>query len=53
MDEKLIKAQELMGVENQIPEPQVKYEKKEKGLYERVTRKPVLITEDNKVMLND
>ena len=53
MDEKLLKAQELLGTEKQDNEPEVRYERKEKGLYEKTTRKPVLITEDNKIMLND
>lgn len=53
MDEKLLKAQEILGAEGQIPEQPVKYEKREKGLYERTTKAPILITEDNKIMLND
>lgn len=53
MDEKLLKAQEMLGIDGQIPEPQVKYERKERGLYERSSKETVLITEDNKVMLND
>ena len=53
MNDKLLKAQELLGVEGQENEPEVKYERKEKGFYEKTTRKPVLITEDNKIMLND
>lgn len=53
MDEKLLKAQEVMGVAHETNEPEIKYERKEKGLYEKATRKPVLITEDNKMMLND
>ena len=32
---------------------QVKFEKKERGLYERTENSTILITEDNKVMLND
>lgn len=53
MDEKLLKAQELLGMESQIPQPTVRYEKKERGLYERTSKDTILITEDNKVMLND
>jgi hypothetical protein len=53
MDEKLLKAQELLGIEGQIPEQKVKYERKERGLYERTSKDTILITEDNKVMLND
>lgn len=53
MDEKLLKAQEMLGAEGQIPQPKVRYGRKEKGLYERAAKDTVLITEDNKVILND
>lgn len=53
MDEKLLKAQEMLGIEGQIPETEIKYERKEKGLYEKASKNTILITEDNKVMLND
>lgn len=53
MDEKLLKAQEIMGIEGVSPEPEIKYERKEKGLYEKTTKRTILITEDNKQMLND
>jgi hypothetical protein len=36
-----------------MPENRVKVEKKEKGLYEKTTESTILLTEDNKMMLND
>jgi hypothetical protein len=52
MDKKLKEMENMLGIEN-TEEANVKVERKEKGLYERTTKKPVLITEDNKVMLTD
>ena len=36
-----------------IPELKVKVEKKDRGLYERTSDATILITVDNKMMLND
>lgn len=37
----------------EYPERKVKREKKDRGLYERTENSTILITEDNKFMLND
>ena len=52
MNTKLNKVQDILGVSD-IPENRVKVEKKEKGLYEKTTESTILLTEDNKMMLND
>lgn len=52
MNAKLNKVQDILGVSD-IPENRVKVEKKEKGLYEKTTESTILLTEDNKMMLND
>ena len=36
-----------------LPEREVKVEKKEKGLYERASNSKIVLTEDNKVILTD
>lgn len=41
------------GKGQEYPEIKVKKEKKERGLYERTENSTILITEDNKFMLND
>lgn len=43
----------ILDSEITYPERKVKVEKKEKGLYERTENSTILITEDNKFMLND
>lgn len=52
MNTKLNKVQDILGA-NEFPENRVKVEKKEKGLYEKTTESTILLTEDNKMMLND
>lgn len=52
MNAKLNKVQDILGVSD-IPENRVKVEKKERGLYEKTTESTILLTEDNKMMLND
>ena len=52
MDNKLKEMETMLGIENNSNE-NIKRERKEKGLYEKTFKKPVLITEDNKIMLND
>jgi hypothetical protein len=52
MNAKLNKVQDILGVSG-IPENRVKVEKKEKGLYEKTSESTILLTEDNKMMLND
>lgn len=56
MSEKLNQIQNILSKEakNSVyPERVIKVEKREKGLYERTDNSTILITEDNKVMLND
>ena len=43
----------IVGEETKIPKRRVKVEKKHKGLIERTENSTILITEDNKMMLND
>jgi len=43
----------IVGEETKIPKRRVKAEKKDKGLIERTENSTILITEDNKMMLND
>lgn len=38
---------------NELPKKKVKIEKSEKGLYERTENSTILLTEDNKMVLND
>ena len=52
MNAKLNKVQDILGASD-MPENRVKIEKKEKGLYEKTTESTILLTEDNKMMLND
>ena len=47
------KLKKIVGEETKIPEKKVKREKKEKGLIERTEESTLLITEDNKILLND
>jgi hypothetical protein len=50
-DERLEKIEKIMNTK--APKRKVKVEKKEKGLIERTESSTILITEDNKMMLND
>ena len=43
----------IVGNDAVIPKRKVKIEKKDKGLIERTEDSTILITEDNKMMLND
>lgn len=43
----------IVDEETKIPKRRVKVEKKDKGLFERTENSTILITEDNKMMLND
>lgn len=52
MDNKLKEMETMLGIENDS-DKNIKIERKERGLYEKTFKKPVLITEDNKIMLND
>lgn len=51
-DPKLKQVEELLDKAG-VPERKVKIEKKEKGLYERTENSTILLTEDNKMVLND
>ncbi len=50
-DERLTKIENLMGTK--APKRKVRVEKKEKGLIERTSNSDILLTEDNKMVLND
>lgn len=50
-DERLEKIEQITGLKT--PKRKVKVEKKEKGLIERTENSTILITEDNKMLLND
>ena len=43
----------IIGDDAKLPKRKVKFEKKDKGLIERTEDSTILITEDNKMMLND
>ena len=43
----------LQAEEEKLPKRKVKVEKKEKGLFERTENSRVILTEDNKMLLND
>lgn len=43
----------IVGDDTKIPKRKIKVEKKDKGLIERTENSTILITEDNKMMLND
>lgn len=53
MNENIEKIKKIVGQDVEIPERQVKIEKKDKGLIERTENSAILITEDNKMILND
>lgn len=50
-DERLEKIEQIIGTK--APKRKVKYEKKDKGLIERTESSTILLTEDNKMLLND
>lgn len=51
MDERLEKIENLTG--SKAPKRKVRVEKKDKGLLERTDNSTILLTEDNKMLLND
>lgn len=50
-DERLEKIEQIMG--SKAPKRTIKREKKDKGLIERTENSTILLTEDNKMLLND
>ena len=50
-DERLEKIENIIG--SKAPKRKVKVEKKDKGLIERTENSTILLTEDNKIVLND
>lgn len=52
MDKRIKKMQEILGC-SEMPQNQIKLEKKEKGLFAKTEESTILLTEDNKMMLND
>lgn len=50
-DDRIEKIENIMGTK--VPKRKVKVEKKDKGLFERTENSTILITEDNKMVLND
>lgn len=52
MNDKINKINEVLEPEK-LPKRKVKVEKKDKGLIERTENSTILITEDNKMLLND
>ena len=50
-DERLEKIENIIGTK--APKRKVKIEKKDKGLIERTENSTILLTEDNKMVLND
>ena len=50
-DERLEKIESIIG--KKAPKRKVKIEKKDKGLIERTENSTILLTEDNKMVLND
>lgn len=53
MNENIEKIKKIVGNDVEIPERKIKIEKKDKGLIERTENSAILITEDNKMILND
>lgn len=53
MNENIEKIKQIVGDDVEVPERKVKIEKRDKGLLERTENSTILITEDNKMMLND
>lgn len=52
-DNNLEKVKALVGNDVEVPKRRVKREKKDKGLIERTEGSEILLTEDNKMLLND
>ena len=50
-DERLKKIEAIVG--EKAPKRKVKVEKKDKGLFERTENSVTVLTEDNKMLLND
>ena len=52
MNDKIEQVKTVLDIEK-APKRKVKVEKKDKGLYERTEESTILLTEDNKILLND
>ena len=52
MDNRIKQMQDVLGC-SELPQNRVKVEKKDKGLFEKTTESTILLTEDNKMILND
>lgn len=52
MNDKIEQVKIALDIEK-APKRKVKVEKKDKGLYERTEESTILLTEDNKMLLND
>ena len=52
MNDKIEQVKAALDIEK-APKHKVKVEKKDKGLYERTEESTILLTEDNKMLLND
>ena len=52
MNDKIEQVKTALDIEK-APKRKVKGEKKDKGLYERTEESTILLTEDNKMLLND
>lgn len=52
MNDKIEQVKTVLDIEK-APKRKVKVEKKDKGLYERTEESTILLTEDNKMLLND
>lgn len=52
MNDKIEQVKTALDIEK-TPKRKVKVEKKDKGLYERTEESTILLTEDNKMLLND
>ena len=52
MNDKIEQVKTALDIEK-APKLKVKVEKKDKGLYERTEESTILLTEDNKMLLND
>lgn len=52
MNDKIAKVEAVLDLEK-APKRKVKVEKKDKGLFERTENSTILLTEDNKMLLND
>ena len=52
MNDKIEQVKKALDIEK-APKRKVKVEKKDKGLYERTEESTILLTEDNKMLLND